>query len=113
VASATALCLSNGRFKVSATWQTSTGSGNGTAVDLTSDTGYFWFFAASNVELVVKVLNACALNNQFWVFSGGLTNVAVTLTVTDTQTGAVRNYQNPQSTAYQPVQDTSAFATCP
>jgi hypothetical protein len=113
VASATALCLSNGRFKVTATWQTSTGSGNGTAVDLTSDTGYFWFFAASNVELVVKVLNACALNNQFWVFSGGLTNVAVTLTVTDTQTGAVRTYQNAQSTPYQPVQDTSAFATCP
>ena len=113
VASSTALCLSNGRFKVTATWQTSTGSGNGTAVDLTSDTGYFWFFAASNVELVVKVLDACALNNQFWVFSGGLTNVAVTLTVTDTKTNAVRTYVNPQSTAYVAVQDTSAFATCP
>jgi hypothetical protein len=113
VASSTALCLSNGRFRVTAIWQTSTGSGNGTAVDLTSDTGYFWFFSASNVELVVKVLNACALNNRFWVFSGGLTNVAVTLTVTDTQTGAVRNYQNAQNTPYQPVQDTSAFSTCP
>jgi len=112
-ASPTVLCLSDGRFKVTATWQTATGAGNGTAVDLTADTGYFWFFAASNVELVVKVLNACSINNQFWVFSGGLTNVAVTLTVTDTHTNTVRTYLNPQTTAYVAVQDTSAFGTCP
>lgn len=28
-------------------------------------------------------------------------------------TGAVRTYTNPQGTAFQPIQDTSAFATCP
>ena len=27
-------------------------------------------------------------------------------------TGAAKNYANPQGTAFQPVQDTSAFATC-
>jgi lysyl endopeptidase len=112
-ASATALCLSGGRFRVTADWQTATSSGSGQAMTLTADTGYFWFFSSTNVELVVKVLDACSLNNRFWFFAGGLTNVAVTVTVTDTQTGTVRTYLNPQSTAFQPVQDTNAFSTCP
>lgn len=60
-----------------------------TPVQLTGDTGYFWFFNASNVELVVKVLDACHFG-RFWVFAGGLTNVDVDLTVTDTATGAVK-----------------------
>ena len=45
--------------------------------------------------------------------AGGLTDVNVVLTVTDTMTGLVRTYVNPQGTAFQPIQDTSAFATCP
>ena len=28
----------------------------------------FWFFESSNPEAVVKVLNACSINNHFWVF---------------------------------------------
>ena len=113
VTTAANLCLSSGRFRVRASWQTATGSGSGTAVPLTSDTGYFWFFTGANVEMIVKVLNACPLNGRKWVFAGGLTNVNVVLTVTDTQTGAVRSYTNPQNTAFQPIQDTNAFSTCP
>jgi hypothetical protein len=110
----TTLCLNGGRFKVQATFQTP-GSTPGTAqvVKLTDETGYLWFFSPSNVEVVVKVLNACGLNNRYWVFAGGLTNVRVVMTVTDTETGAVKTYTNPQSTPYQPLQDTAAFATCP
>lgn len=108
------LCLSSGRFLVRAHWATSDGrSGDGLAVSLSGDTGYFWFFSANNVEMVVKVLNACSFTPRIWVFAGGLTNVRVDLTVTDTQTGVVKTYQNPQTTAFQPIQDTSAFATCP
>jgi hypothetical protein len=47
------------------------------------------------------------------VFAGGLTNVQVVLRVVDTETTAVRHYFNPQVTPFQPVQDTTAFATCP
>jgi len=64
-------------------------------------------------EMVVKVLNACALNSRYWTFAGGLTDVNVILTVTDTQTGAIQTYTNPQGTPFQPIQDTNAFATCP
>jgi hypothetical protein len=109
----TSLCLGSGRFCITADWQSSTASGSGTAVQLTSDTGYFWFFNSANIEMVVKVLNACSVSNTYWVFAGGLTNVLVRVTVTDTQTAAVRTYFNPQSTPFQPIQDTSAFSTCP
>ena len=59
------------------------------------------------------MLNGCGVNQRFWVFTAGLTNVNVVLKVTDTKTGAVRTYTNPQNTKYVAVQDTSAFNTCP
>jgi len=33
----------------------------------------------------------------------------VKITVTDTHTGATQTYENPQSTPFQPIQDTAAF----
>ncbi len=110
---ATTLCLNEGRFSVSATWQRSDGSnGRGNAVLLTDDTGYFWFFDPANIEVVTKALNACAVNDAYWVFSSGLTNVGVNLMVTDVATGRSRNYTSPIAVPYAPVQDTSSFATC-
>src|SRR5262249_43758812 len=114
VPSSTTLCLEAGRFSVTATWQKGDGSsGSGTAVPLTSDTGYFWFFDSSNIEVITKVLNGCGLTNAYWAFLAGLTNVEATLKFTDMKTGLVKTYSNPQGQAFQPVQDTSAFATCP
>ena len=111
--SPTTLCLNNGRFKLTTSWTSSTASGQGTAVAMTADTGYFWFFSSTNVEMVVKVLGACVINSHYWVFAGGLTNTAVTLTVTDMQTGAVKPYTTTLGPAFPPIQDTSAFSTCP
>ncbi len=114
VASATKLCLAGGRFGVQATYNAgASGAGQAQAVKLTDDTGYLWFFDSSNVEAVVKVLDGCAANGRYWVFAGGLTNVNVALTVTDSQTSGTRAYTNPAGTAFQPIQDTAAFATCP
>ena len=108
------LCLSNGRFQVRTTWRTNDGrTGAGNAMGLTGDTGYFWFFNSANVETIVKVLNACSLNNHYWTFAGGLTNVQVTTTVTDTVRGTVKTYTNPLGRPFQPIQDTAAFQTCP
>ena len=108
------LCLSNNRFRVEVDWRTNQGTfGAGQAVELTPDTGYFWFFQEENVEMVIKVLDSCVPFDRFWVFAGGLTNVEVNITVTDTQTGEIQNYANPINTPFQPIQDTNAFATCP
>jgi hypothetical protein len=110
----TTLCLAGGRFQVQVTWRNAQGQvGAGNAVSLTADTGYFWFFSASNVEMVVKLLSTCAINQRFWVFAGGLTDVSVTMTVTDTANGTIKVYTNALGTPFQPIQDTNAFATCP
>ena len=109
VASATSLCLSGGRFEVKVAWTDFQGkTGDGQAINLTADTGYFWFFNSSNIELVVKVLDARGINQKFWVFFGALSNVEYTLTVTDSQTGAVKTYFNP-SGQFASVGDTGAF----
>jgi hypothetical protein len=109
----TTLCLADGRFEVKVDWATNQGtSGVGMAKELTPDTGYFWFFEESNVEMVIKVLDACSFADRFWVFAGGLTNVEATITVTDSFTGAVRTFKNPLNTAFQPIQNTDAFDTC-
>ncbi|HYH44823.1 MAG TPA: serine protease [Thermoanaerobaculia bacterium] len=110
----TTLCLSAGRFQVQATWQPPGGAATpARAVGLTPDSGYLTFSDPDNVEMVVKLVNACGLNSRYWVFAAGLTNVRVVTTVTDTSTGTVKTYTNPQGTAFAPLQDTNAFATCP
>ena len=110
--SETRLCLRGGRFAVEATWETATDSGQGGAVRLTDESGYFWFFDRENVEVNVKLLDAC-WSGHYWVFASGTTDVRVVLTVTDLVRGQTRSYVNPRGTAFAPVLDTSAFATCP
>jgi hypothetical protein len=110
--SPTSLCLQNGRIRVQTTWRSGGGSGQGRARPITNDTGSFWFFDSDNVEILVKVLDACGFNQHFWVFASGLTDVGVTLTVTDTTTGRAKTYQNQQRKPFRLIQDTLAF-DCP
>ncbi|MDY7094853.1 MAG: hypothetical protein SX243_17915 [Acidobacteriota bacterium] len=94
---ATTLCLLDGRFQLRLEWsdQRRPGrTGDGMAVEGTDQTGYFWFFQESNLELMVKVLDGRPVNGNFWVFYGSLTDVEFTMTVTDTVTGAETTYHN-------------------
>ena len=104
------LCLAN-RYTVTANWTKTDGTtGKATAIVFpVQDTGGFWFFSPGNYEMIIKVLDGCAINGHHWVFAGGLTNVKVDMTVTDTHTGAVQTFTNPQSTPFQPIQNTVAF----
>lgn len=106
------LFLRAGRFRVSAEWTVGGGSGLAWALPLTDESGALWFFDQANLEVMVKVLDGCALNSAFWVFAAGLTDVGVVLTVEDTLTGIRRTYHNPQGTAFEPILDVGAFA-CP
>jgi hypothetical protein len=90
------LCLDKQRFAVDVSWRDfggNTGVGYGTA--LSEDTGTFWFFDDSNVEVIVKVLDGRAINGSFWVFYGALSNTEYSITVRDTTTGAQKTYINP------------------
>lgn len=108
-------CLQDGRFAVSAEWELPDGSeGVASAVLPSADSGEFYFFNANNTEILVKVLDGCNNStNSFWVFAAGLTNLGVTLTVMDTATNQVREYESSVGTSFQPILDTSAFQTCP
>lgn len=107
------LCLNGGRFEVTTAWETATASGPGVALQVTPETGCFWFFSENNVEVIVKALDGCALNERYWLFEAGLTDVAVYTVVTDTRSGLVRTYENFRGTPFVPVADTNAFRACP
>jgi len=107
------ICLWNSRFFVEVDWSTSDGnSGKGTAIPLTSDSGYFWFFENSNVELLVKIKDGCAVNEYFWFFWGAMTDVQYTINVIDMETGAAKRIEGLQGVQYS-GNDIHAFACTP
>ena len=108
----TTYCANNGRFAVQVVFSAPTlqiFNAPAHAASLTSDTGYFWFFSPNNVEVVVKVVDGRAFNGFYWVFYGALSNVAYTVTVTDTQTGVTKTYTNDAGVLASRA-DTAAFA---
>jgi hypothetical protein len=106
------LCL-NGRFRVTVDWETNSDDGAGVAVpEGSSDSGMFWFFEERNWEFLVKVLDACAINNRYWVFAAATTDVGYTLTVHDELTGETAVYENPVGTASPAINDTAALDSC-
>ena len=108
------LCLLNdGRFRVDVDWRSSSSSGTGQVISSTFDSGIFYFFNPNNQDLLVQLLDACSNNDHFWVFANASTNVEFDLRVTDTETGETRLYENELGQPAPPIQDTSAFATCP
>jgi hypothetical protein len=114
IPSTTAACLFN-RFKVEVTYDATpnNGSGPGSVVLESDGSVKFTFFDPSNIELIVKVLNACQPPfNKWWTFGGGLTNVGVTIKITDTSNGAVKTYTSTKGKLFQPFADTAAF-NCP
>ncbi|HEY0139538.1 MAG TPA: trypsin-like peptidase domain-containing protein [Thermoanaerobaculia bacterium] len=107
-------CLSGKRFKVTVKWKTANGqSGDGQAIEYTPESALFWFFGSTNIEMILKILNGCGLNQRYWVFAAATTDVEYTITVTDTKTGTVKTYFKGLGTPAPAVTDTGAFASCP
>ncbi|MEM7587278.1 MAG: matrixin family metalloprotease [Acidobacteriota bacterium] len=112
---ATTLCLNGGRFSVKIDWEdfdNNTGFGQVDPMQ-SSDSGLMYFFDPENLEVLVKVLDGCAVNNRVWVFAAATTTVRYTLEVTDTVTGAVQRYTNPLGNSSDAITDTDAFMSCP
>jgi hypothetical protein len=103
------------RFQLSVDFNHSGSSGQGQASAATvgiTHGGSFWFFTQDNPEMLVKVLNACVVNHNFWVFASAGTNVGFNLRVVDTTTAVTNTYSNLDGVAALPIQDTAAFP-CP
>lgn len=105
------LCLGpNGRFEVRARWKIPSGeAGTGRGRPISADTGALWFFGPTNLEAMVKILDARAVNGHFWLYLGSLSNVDYTIIVTDTATGQQRSYHN-LAGQFASQADTHAFA---
>jgi hypothetical protein len=110
-AGANVMCLGDGRYRVQATFERGSEiRGIANAVDLSEESGLFWFFSPSNVEAIVKVLDGCGVNNHRWIYTTGLTDLRVLVMVADTQTGETATYLNEGGAAFAPVQDTEALS---
>jgi hypothetical protein len=112
---ATTRCLQGGRFLAEIAYEAHDGSSGSARVApaRSSDTGVFYFFSEDNWELMVKVLDGCALNGKFWVFSSASTDVGYTMVISDTETGAGKTYTNPRGQVAKTIADTAAFACTP
>lgn len=117
VPSSTRLCISDQtgdrRFSAEVAWNRPGALGQAGAIDL-SDRGVrrgglFWIGNPSNPEILLKVLNGCAINDHYWVFYSAGTNQGLDLVVRDTVTGNVWTGTNPNGTLAPPVADLTAF----
>jgi hypothetical protein len=92
----TTLCLNGNRFRVELAWRDPEGSTRfGQAIPMSRDAGYFWFFSASNAEILIKILDGRALNGHFWVYFAALSDLELEFRVTDTETGILKTYTKP------------------
>jgi hypothetical protein len=109
----TTLCLHDGRFSVTVDWRSSpTTAGEGFAFARTAEAGEFAFFEPENLELLVKVLQACEVNGHYWVFAAAATDLEYVIKVTDHESGATRTYFNSLRTPGRATRDIEAF-DCP
>lgn len=127
----TTLCIDRAvgdrRFQLTVDWNTAINGGQqgqAIAVPLAPIElrrgGLFTFFDLNNPEILVKVLDGCAINGRFWVFVAPTTSLGYELRVVDTvaaRQGASRSeyeyvVSNPDGTEAPPVSDAAAFETC-
>ena len=92
-------------------WRTGGGqAGRGVVVrEGTNDSGLFRFFNPENWEVLIKVLDGCAVNGHVWVYGASTTDLGYTIRVTDTVTGAVKEYRNEPGMPAPAITDPAAF----
>ncbi len=76
---------------------------------VTTQGGLFSFFSADNPELLVKVLDGCAINGHYWVLGSASTNVHFVLQISDSTTGTSWRHENVQDQLAPAFADTAAF----
>ena len=73
----------------------------------------FYSFQFGNVEIFVKMVDACSSGfNSFWVFAAGATNAETLILIRDTWTGQVYRIYNPRGVDFFFAPDTQAFNAC-
>lgn len=102
-------------FGVTVDWKAPSGqTGQGIAVPLTNESGYFWFFDPGNAEVTIKILDGRPVNGHWWVFLASMTDVEHTVLVTLCPPDSLgvpcfqKEYRNPPG-SNRNILDTQAF----
>jgi hypothetical protein len=112
------ILLDGGAFRVKllhgATLQNGVAVGGTTAsaVQLSDQSAYFWFFDQGNVEVTVKFLDGRPVNGHFWLFAASMTTEPYVLEITDvrpTCSGSCVKLYAGQAGHNRNVIDTKAF----
>ena len=98
------MCLVNNRFRVSINYKNPYSNPPGQIGAFVGqrlnpsvpnpDTAIFGFAKPTDVEVVVRIVDARPHAPRFDVYYGGLTDVEYTVSVTDTQSGRSKQYTN-------------------
>jgi hypothetical protein len=104
-ATATSVCLLNERFRVSINYRNPFSNPPGATGDFVvrrlnapgsnPDVATFGFSDANAVEVVVRIQDTRPFAPRFDIYYGGMTDVEYWVNITDTQTGATKQYYNP------------------
>ena len=107
-------CLQDSRYAVAVEWRKPDGeSGAGSVVHAgTNDSGLFTFFNRENWEILIKVLDGCAVNGHVWVYGASTTDLGYLIRVTDTVTGTDKEYVNEPGMPAPAITDAKAFHAC-
>jgi hypothetical protein len=107
-------CLAEKRFRVEVVWRDAEGLAWPAQVSPygSDDAQVFSFFDRENWEMMVKVLDGCAINDRFWVYAAASTDVAFEIRVTDTWTGVSELFASPGGVPAPAITDSAAFDTC-
>jgi concanavalin A-like lectin/glucanase superfamily protein len=122
VSSASTACLLGGRFEVKVTmwnfqnpavaFQGMVQTYNGQSSQ-TDQSASFFSFQNGNVEVFVKMVNACSAgSHSFWLFAAGATTAETQILVRDTVAEETVQIYNPRNVLFESVADTQAFRTC-
>ncbi|MDE2976750.1 MAG: PKD domain-containing protein [Acidobacteriota bacterium] len=104
-------CLLDSRYRVTVDWWREDGEQALARVvrEGTNDSALFAFFDPGNWEVLVKVLDGCSTNGHVWVYGASTTDLGYAIQVTDTVTGAVKEYRNETGRAAGAIADVTAF----
>ena len=113
-ADAETLCLQDSRYSVAVDWRTAAGNSGAASVvhSGTNDSGLFRFFDRNNWEVLIKVLDGCAVNGHLWVYGASTTDLGYVIRVTDTVTGLMKEYRNEPGRPAAAITDATAFHAC-
>ncbi len=104
-------CLHDSRYAVSARWWAKDGQAGMASVAHggTNQAGLFSFHNPDNWEILIKVLDGCAINRSVWTFGASPSDLGQEIHVTDTMTGMSKVYRNEAGHRANAIIDTGSF----